>query len=86
MLVTLETSHDPIGPFLVHFPIGDSSRQALTAALSVILSCGAKAAVLVLVEVLAVVVVVVVVLVVVVVVGVLVIAVVVVMPMRELIW
>jgi len=34
MLVTRETSHDPIAPVDVQIPIGDSFTQALTAFLS----------------------------------------------------
>ena len=42
MLVTLDTSHSPIGPCrpLEQSPTGDSSRHALTAPLSSILDCG----------------------------------------------
>ena len=44
MLLTLETSHSPIGPFAIHLPnLGDDSRHALMVLFSSILDCGEKA-------------------------------------------
>ena len=45
MLITADTSHDPIGPCgpVVQLPRGDSLRHASTARLSSILFCGENA-------------------------------------------